>query len=521
VQVEAEHKALEDAENERKGELTSAVPTAEPQAECASSLLVGGRIDADAVVHRSRAEQATVDHTAFLPDQLLVACFQRVVVRRPKLPSVHKNNRGFEEEEEDAQEGDYYVYGYLANNHGLDPLTLEIYNLPWDGGANHLRALSATCIRWRAVAAPLLLPLIDALRFDAEALVVDSVVCFVRPATNPIRALIRDSVQDGHRACLLAEGIKWGGLALCEHLVMCTGLGPVFGIAFGRALRSNPLGRLRHLALCDLDFGHENLRYDSARIADSGMVALCDALVGGALPVLEYLDLSGNDIGNPGAIALGAAASRVGVLEHCTRIKLDFNPILYFGDFGALCLALWMGGLPLVREISCKDLEKSGNMISKELDQLVRSDSCGQRPFVGDLAVVELMKALSDRLAKELRRAAMAPLSEGTACLVRLEEAWQEDGPAVLDLLWRRLVLDENEQVIEYECGTSDQLDQLAGSTDMSADMNFRKPRSDILPDAAQLRSSTRGRGRKGRRGGRGRGGTHGRQGGTLQGHAD
>jgi hypothetical protein len=245
----------------------------------------------------------------------------------------------------------------------------------------------------------------------------------------------------------------------------------MFGIALGRALRSNPLGRLR-----SLDLGGPNGDDAGAGIADSGMVALCDALVGGALPVLEYLCLDGNEIGNPGAIALGAAASRVGVLEHCTRIDLGFNDI----DFdeaavtGALCLALCMGGLPLVRVITGMYSETS---ISKQLDQLMRSNSCGQRPFVGDLAVVESMKALSDRLAKELRQAAMAPLTEGTPfpvrrqdpCLARLEEAWQEDGPAVLELLAPWLVRDGDEDKDE---SSTDSADMSADSADESADMH-------------------------------------------------
>jgi hypothetical protein len=277
---------------------------------------------------------------------------------------------------------------------------------------------------------------------------------------------------------------------------MCTG-GPVFGIALGRALRSNPLGRLRRL-----DLGGP----DGDAIADSGMVALCDALVGGALPVLDTLNLDGNDIGNPGAIALGAAASRVGVLEHCTQIHLDWNHI---SDFGALFLALWMGGLPLVRAIIGYCIPQ---LVTEQMDQLVRSNSCGQR--VGDLALVELMKALSDRLVKELRQAAMAPLTEGNPCRVRLEEAWQEDGPAVLELLapWCLCDSDAHEDEYELSCGWD-----ITDSADMSADMHGTS--ADMPPNYPQLRSSTRGRGRKGRRGGRG--GTQGRQGGTLQGHAD
>jgi hypothetical protein len=510
-----------------------------------SSLLVGGRIDADAVAHRSRAEQTTVDHTAFLPDQLLVACFQRVVVRRPKLPEEEEEE---EKEEEDAEGGDGEEWGEEDVWEGWDenveegddeedggyreqssrnPLTREIYNLPWDRGANHLRALSATCIRWRDVAAPLLLALIDALRSDAEALVVDDRTG--RDVRTKTCQDIYAKVKDGHRACLLAEGIKWGVIDRCESFRMCTG-GPVFGIALGRALRSNPLGRLRSLYL-----GGPYGRDAGAGIADAGMVALCDALVGGALPVLKTLRLDGNGIGNPGAIALGAAASRVGVLEHCTSINLDNNHI---SDLGALCLALWMGGLPLVVDFGLY-LEK--DLVQEQVDQLVRSNSCGQRPFVGDLALVELMKALSDRLAKELRQAAMAPLTEGTPfpvrpCLARLEEAWQEDGPAVLELLAPWLALGGYEDQDESD---------ITDSADMLADMQLSRlpfkgrsravwvvpslkllPSADmhgisavILPDAPQLRSSTRGRGRKGRRGGRG--GTHGRQGGTLQGHAD
>ena len=183
----------------------------------------------------------------------------------------------------------------------------------------------------------------------------------------------------------------------------------------------------------------------------------------------------------------------------------------------------------------------------------MRSNSCGQRPFVGDLAVVESMKALSDRLAKELRQAAMAPLTEGTPfpvrrqdpCLARLEEAWQEDGPAVLELLAPWLALGGYEDFDERLPKSFMQQSDITDSADMLADMQLSrlpfKGRSravwvvpslqllpsadmhgipaDILLHAPQLRSSTRGRGRKGRRGGRG--GTHGRQGGTLQGHAD
>jgi hypothetical protein len=93
---------------------------------------------------------------------------------------------------------------------------------------------------------------------------------------------------------------------------------------------------------------------------------------------------------------------------------------------------------------------------------------------VGDLALVELMKALSDRLAKELRQAAMAPLTEGTPfpvrpCLARLEEAWQEDGPAVLELLAPWLVRDGDEDKDE---SSTDSADMSADSADESADMH-------------------------------------------------
>jgi hypothetical protein len=402
----------------------------------------------------------------------------------------------------------------------------EIYNLPWDRGANHLRVLSATCIRWRDLAAPLLLALIDGLRSDAKHAKLEL------DRGRDVRFCgFSAGVHDVHRACLLAERIKWGRLARCERFRMCNHVGPMFGIALGRALRSNPLGQLRRL-----DLGGPNGDDGGAGIADSGMVALCDALVGGALPVLEDLNLRGNDIGNPGAIAFGAAASRVGVLQHLQSVQFDWNHIT---EFGALCLALWMGGLPLLRGLSFQS--SSWWMKRLTYDQQCYRLICGQRPFVFKLAVAELMEALSDRLAKELRQAAIAPLPEGTyylvqrhaPCLVRLQEAWQEDGPAVLELLAGRhqrrklrrrrkrcanaaalardvFVLDAQEEKDESSCDITD-------SADMLADMHSIW--ADILPDAPQLRSSTRGRGRKGRRGRRG--GTHGRQGGTLQGHTN
>jgi hypothetical protein len=477
-----------------------------------TTLLAGGRIDADAVADRSRAEQATVDHTAFLPDPLLGACFQRVVVRRPNLPEKSKerwciwreDDEGAGADEEWDENVEAYIYDEADGGYRLNPLTREVCNLPWDRGANHLRVLSATCIRWRDVAAPLLLALIDALRSDAEGLVVD-IGRDVRSKTFQHAAAT--DVHDGHRACLLAEGIKWGAIDRCESFQMCHHVGPVFGIALGRALRSNPLGRLR-----SLDLGRPNAGHNAgAGIADSGMVALCDALVGGALPVLENLLLSGNNIGNPGAIALGAAASRVGVLEHCTRIDLESNRI---SDLRALCLALWMGGLPLVRVIDTTDdydYPLFDGPQKEELDHLI---ACRQRRWVDDLAGVELMEALSDRLAKELRRAAMAPslATEVPPGLARLEEAWQEDGPAVLDLYALYAHRDNYESLDELRRDID-----ITDSADMLASMHSTS--ADILPDAPQLRSSTRGRGRKGRRGGRG--GTQGRQGGTLQGHPD
>ena len=280
----------------------------------------------------------------------------------------------------------------------IDPL--DITQLRWDGGAYDLLAASAVCKRWRDVIAPMLHADAVSLRQAAEGIAGDLGSTVWYKHVQGIQV-----VGDGHRLCLFAEALKRGALASCEQLTIsgegnppfCNRALAPFGIALGRSLRGGALARLTSLTIrTGLAEGDETQTYSShPGINDLGCVALCDALAGGALPLLVTLELVDNGIGDPGVVALAAAAATHGVLERCKEINLENNPFKPAGG-RALCRALRNGALPELERLSLDWTDLQESLIADEslADEPLMIMRGSSRREIGDDVVAELCRLL-------------------------------------------------------------------------------------------------------------------------------
>lgn len=91
-------------------------------------------------------------------------------------------------------------------------------------------------------------------------------------------------------------------------------------------------------------------------IGDKGIIALAESL--NSLQRLEIMDLSGNEIGDPGASRLAGAITDGALQNSLKKLNLDNNHI---GDKGALTLASAISGGAL---LACKAVGLKGNPVS-------------------------------------------------------------------------------------------------------------------------------------------------------------
>lgn len=275
-----------------------------------------------------------------------------------------------------------------------------------------LEALMASCQKLHRLTQPVLQDLRRELELEVQALVGDC---------GPTVVSKRFARLDPTNIVVLTEALCHGALANCVRFVLQADcMTPTLtGYADGRTVEAVPLEEHFHPII----MGNQSPDYNGANdigprgcrhlvaalrrgalrrcvevdlassygdgcticLSDRGIVDLADALIGGALPALECINIQGHYFGNAGVLALAVAAS-VGSLRRLRRLYMGSCGAAgenFFNKIGAVAFGavFYSHGLPSLSEVnmeiiaaeeSCDELQSPSSDYFRVLRRRVR-----------------------------------------------------------------------------------------------------------------------------------------------------